>query len=154
MTTSPDSKLTASVVVVSKDRPELLANLLESLTRQSLMPDEVLIVDNNSTKSYTPLFEKYRTRLPLRMVIETVPGIPAARNRGIREAVGELILFTDDDCQADPNWVRNMVKPFYQNPHIGIVGGEILSEEKAGTAIEEFCVGESLMRIGKKGEAA
>jgi GT2 family glycosyltransferase len=152
--TNPSEKLTTSVVVVSKDRPDTLANLLESLTRQSLPPDEVLVVDNNSTLDYAPVLRRFEHRLPLRAVVEKTPGIPAARNRGIQEAAGELILFTDDDCQADPHWVQNMVRPFHQNPHIGVVGGEILSEEKAGTAIEQFCVDESLMRLGREGATA
>jgi glycosyltransferase involved in cell wall biosynthesis len=116
--------LTTSVVVVTKDRPELLDRLLESLTRQSLTPDEVLVVDNNSTASYAEVLQKHQHRLPLRCVVETTPGIAAARNRGIRESTGEIILFTDDDCVADPSWVENIVKPFYRDPHIGAVGGE------------------------------
>jgi glycosyltransferase involved in cell wall biosynthesis len=120
-----ERRLTASVVVVTKDRPELLSGLLESLTRQTLPPDEVLVVDNNSTASYAEVFEKYRDRLPLRTVVETTPGIPAARNRGVRESKGEIIVFTDDDCVADPRWVENMVEPFYRDPHIGAVGGEM-----------------------------
>jgi glycosyltransferase involved in cell wall biosynthesis len=120
-----EHRLTASVVVVTKDRPELLAGLLESLTRQALPPDEVLVVDNNSTASYAEVFAQYRDRLPLKAVVETTPGIAAARNRGIRESTGEIILFTDDDCVAEPQWVEKMVEPFYRDPHIGAVGGDI-----------------------------
>ena len=144
------SALKTSVVVVTKDRPENLRNLLRSLVRQTLMPDEVLVVDNNSSKNYVPVFQDYKDRLPLRTVIEPIPGIPSARNRGIHESIGDIILFTDDDCVADKHWVENMVKPFYKNPHIGIVGGEILSEEKTGSLVEEFCVSETLMRMGRQ----
>jgi glycosyltransferase involved in cell wall biosynthesis len=113
------------------------------------MPDEVIVVNNNSTKSYEPVFDEFRKLLPLRTVVETTPGIPAARNRGIQEASGDIILFTDDDCEADPRWVENMVNPFYYNPHIGAVGGEILSSERTGSLVEEFCVSETLMRMGR-----
>ena len=142
-------RLRVSVVVVTKDRPEMLAGLLASLLGQSLEPDEVLVVDNNSTRSYLPVFEEYRGRLPLRTVVERVPGIPAARNRGIAEATGDLVLFIDDDCRAEPGWVERMVRPFYLNPHIGAVGGEILSETRAGGLVEQFCVEETLMRMGR-----
>lgn len=144
--------LKTSVVVVTKDRPENLRNLLQSLVQQTLMPDEVLVVDNNSSKNYGPVFQEFQDRLPIKTVVETIPGIPAARNRGIRESCGDIIIFTDDDCIADTRWVEEMAKPFYKNPYIGIVGGEILSEEKAGGLVEEFCISETLMRMGRREE--
>jgi cellulose synthase/poly-beta-1,6-N-acetylglucosamine synthase-like glycosyltransferase len=116
------------------------------------MPDEVLVVDNNSSKNYEPVFREFRDRLPLKTVVETTQGIPEARNRGIYESCGDIILFTDDDCVADKHWVKEIAKPFYRNPYIGIVGGEILSEEKAGSLVEEFCISETLMRMGRKEE--
>jgi glycosyltransferase involved in cell wall biosynthesis len=146
---SRPSRLRASVVVVTKNRPGMLAGLLASLAMQSLAPDEVVVVDNDSTLSYDAVFQEYRGRLPLRTVVERVPGIPAARNRGIAEATGDVILFTDDDCRVEPDWVERMVRPFYLNPHIGIVGGEILSESRVGGLVEEFCVEETLMRMGR-----
>ncbi|HEX5386559.1 MAG TPA: glycosyltransferase family A protein [Gemmatimonadales bacterium] len=151
---SQPERLRVSVVVVTKDRPEMLGVLLASLVGQSLAPDEVLVVDNNSTRSYAPVWEEFRARLPLRMVVEHTPGIPAARNRGIAEAIGDVILFSDDDCRAEPDWVERMVRPFYLNPHIGAVGGEMLSEARAGSLVEQFCVGETLMRMGRSDEAA
>jgi glycosyltransferase involved in cell wall biosynthesis len=144
--------LRASVVVVTKNRPDLLAGLLASLVAQSLAPDEVVVVDNDSTLSYEAVFEQYRSLLSLRTVVERVPGIPAARNRGIAEATGDVILFTDDDCRAEPGWVERMVRPFYLNPHIGAVGGEILSQSRVGSLVEEFCVEETLMRMGRRDE--
>ncbi len=145
-------RLTTSVVIVTKDRPHLLAGLLDSLTGQTLPPDEVIVVDNDSAASYADLFREYASRLPLRTVVEREPGIPSARNRGIREATGEIVLFTDDDCRVDPAWLERMVSPFYRNPHIGIVGGEIDSVESAGGIVEQFCISETLMRMGRREE--
>jgi glycosyltransferase involved in cell wall biosynthesis len=144
-------RLKTSVIIVTKDRPENLMVLLESLIKQSLKPDEVIVIDNNSTKNYELIFIKFSNCLPLRTFVETEPGIPSARNRGIQEAIGDIILFTDDDCEADPFWVENMVKPFYQNPYIGAVGGEIFSVKRTGSLVEEFCVSETLMQMGRNG---
>ncbi|MGE5445438.1 MAG: glycosyltransferase family A protein [Ignavibacteriales bacterium] len=147
---SETTRLTVSLVIITKDRPGNLRNLLQSLVGQTLKPNEVLVIDNNSSKSYETVFNEFKSVLPLQTVVETTPGIPAARNRGIREASGDIILFTDDDCEADPFWVENMVKPFYQNPYIGVVGGEILSAKKTGSLVEEFCISETLMRMGRQ----
>ena len=143
------NRFSTSVVVVTKDRPENLRALLQSLERQTQTPDEVLVVDNNSSLSYAHVFTEFQTRLPLTTIIEKRPGIPAARNLGIQEAKGDIILFTDDDCIAHERWLEELVKPFYKNPYIGIVGGEILSEKKAGSLVEEFCISETLMQIGR-----
>jgi glycosyltransferase involved in cell wall biosynthesis len=143
-----------SLIVVTKDRPDYLRNLLKSLVGQTLIPDEIVVVDNNSSRSYDSVFEEFKPLLPLVTIFEDTPGIPNARNRGIAESSGDIILFTDDDCIADEEWVQEIVKPFQKNPHIGIVGGEIFSEEKAGSIVEEFCVSETLMRIGRKEDEA
>jgi glycosyltransferase involved in cell wall biosynthesis len=144
------TNLKISVVVVTKNRPENLRNLLHSLVRQSSIPDEVVVVDNNSIKNYESVFQEFQDHLPLKTVVEPTPGIPAARNRGIYESCGDIIIFTDDDCVADTRWIEEIVKPFYKNPYIGIVGGEIFSEKKAGSLVEEFCISETLMRMGRQ----
>jgi glycosyltransferase involved in cell wall biosynthesis len=135
---SSEPKLTTSVVVVTKDRPHVIGELLEALTAQSLAPDEIIVVDNNSRLSYAEVFNAYLTRLPLRIFVERTPGIPAARNRGIQEARNEIILFTDDDCVPQPRWLEKMVEPFYRDPHIGAVGGRITYYGGEGTLVERY----------------
>jgi|SRR5580698_7652910 GT2 family glycosyltransferase len=133
-----ERKLTTSVVVVTKDRPHLIGELLEALAAQTLAPDEIVIVDNNSRLSYADVFDLYRTRLPLRIFVETTPGIPAARNRGIQEALNEIVLFTDDDCVPQARWLEKMVEPFYRDPHIGAVGGRTTYFGATGTLVERY----------------
>jgi glucosyl-dolichyl phosphate glucuronosyltransferase len=133
-----EHKLTTSVVVVTKDRPHLIGELFEALTAQTLAPDEVVVVDNNSRASYADVFESYRTRLPLRTFVELTPGIPAARNRGIQEARNEIVLFIDDDCVPQLCWLEKMVEPFYRDPHIGAVGGRTTYYGSTGTLVERY----------------
>lgn len=144
---------TTSVVVVTKDRPRELARLLASLVAQTVRPDEVLVVDNGSGPEVAAAAAAFEASLPLRLVVEPEPGIPAARNRGIHEARGDLVLFTDDDCEADPRWVERLVRPFARDPHIGAVGGEILSGEQAAGLVEAFCAEETLLRMGREEDA-
>jgi glycosyltransferase involved in cell wall biosynthesis len=138
----PQQRLTASVVIVTRNRPALLARALESLTRQTLAPDEVVVVDNNSTVSYSQVFERFAPRLPLKTVIEPKTGIPFARNRGLQEASGDIILFTDDDCEPEPQWVEELVRPFYRDPHIGAVGGPLINAGDPNSLIQRFYAAE------------
>jgi glycosyltransferase involved in cell wall biosynthesis len=49
----------------------------------------------------------------------------AARNKGIRAAKGDIIVFTDADCRPEPQWLEALIQPF-SDPSVGIVAGEIL----------------------------
>jgi glucosyl-dolichyl phosphate glucuronosyltransferase len=133
-----EQRLTTSVVVITKDRADIIGGLFEALTRQSLPPDEVVVIDNNSRASYVAVFKAFRTRLPLRTFVETNPGIPAARNRGIREARKDIIVFVDDDCVPAPTWLSEITQPFYRDPHIGAVGGHVTYFGATGSFVERY----------------
>ena len=135
---SEQRRLTVSVVIVTKDRPHLIGGLFEALAIQTVAPDEVVVVDNDSRASYASVFDAWRTRLPLRTFVETTQGIPAARNRGIRESRHEIIAFADDDCVPEPCWLEKLIEPFYRDPHIGAVGGPTTNYASSDTFIERY----------------
>lgn len=58
----------------------------------------------------------------VRLVRQNNAGPAAARNRGAREASGSIILFTDDDCVPQPNWVEEMLEPFGDPEVVGAKG--------------------------------
>ncbi len=106
--------------------------------KQTVLPDEVVIIDNGSNVSYAAVFEEFRGRLPIRMVVEPTPGVSPARNRGLRESVGDIVLFTDDDCEPEPKWVELLTLPFYRDPNIGIVGGPLINPQVSRGVIGRF----------------
>jgi glycosyltransferase involved in cell wall biosynthesis len=143
--------MTTSVIVITRDRPEGLARLLASLVRQTQPPGEIVVVLNACRASYDAVRAEFGARLPIRWVVEPTPGVAVARNAGVAASRGEILLFIDDDCEADREWVERLVAPFTYNPHIGIVGGEILSgPSSAATLVEEFCNEETLMQVGRE----
>jgi GT2 family glycosyltransferase len=75
------------VVVPTCGRPELLARCLDALERQSLARRdyEVIVVDDGELRS----------------------GPAAARNRGWRQARADIVAFTDDDTEPQPDWLKN-----------------------------------------------
>jgi GT2 family glycosyltransferase len=94
-----------TVVIPTRDRWDVLSRTLAGLERQELrgVDAEVVVVDNGSHE---------RPELPgVRVVSEPVPGAAAARNRGIAEARGRIVLFIGDDCiPADDGLVRGHVE--------------------------------------------
>jgi glucosyl-dolichyl phosphate glucuronosyltransferase len=121
-----------SIVIATYNRAPLLAKALSSITSQSLDRDislEVLVIDNNSN-DYTPLFvmEFARTsKVPIHYHFEPQRGKGFALNRGIQEAKGEVIVFTDDDIVADPLWLQHIVDCF-RDYNCDCVGGRVVPE--------------------------
>ncbi len=58
----------------------------------------------------------------VRIVVQPSLGVAAARNRGVDEASGELILFTDDDCQVDNQWIVSHVRRLEREPRALVMG--------------------------------
>lgn len=116
----------ASVIVAVYNGAATLGACLDSLLGLDYPADrvELLCVDNASTDGTARLLASYGTRL--RVSREMVRGPAAARNRGLAQATGEVVAFTDADCTVDRAWLRQLVAPL-ADPSVGVAGGRILS---------------------------
>lgn len=120
-----------SVVVCTFNQSERLRRMLKSL-REAVIPDdlscEFILVDNNSDDDTRLVFgeieKHYESKI--RYVFEEKSGISHARNRGVKEARGEIIAFTDDDVIVDKYWIQNIEKAFKEHNDVACVGGKIL----------------------------
>jgi len=94
-----------SVVVPTRDRADAVARCLRALAADGKPPDEVVIVDDNGRD--TAALRGIVSRHPgARLVHADGRGPAAARNAGAAEAGGEIVCFTDDDCEPAPGWAR------------------------------------------------
>lgn len=126
-------KILVSVVVPTYRRPQLLARCLEALAEQTLSADayEVIVVDNAGCSETRRTVEAdgrecEETGPRVRYLAETArPGPAAARNRGWRAALGEMIAFTDDDCVPQPQWLAAGLAGF-ANGELGVMGKTVV----------------------------
>ena len=139
--------LKVTVVIVTYNRAEMLKEALESLTTQSRLPDEVLVVDNNSSDRTKAVAESFKGRLNMSYVFEPVQGTSTARNTGIKHAQGDIIAYLDDDCIAEKDWLHYIEIPFLKDPAIGMVGGQIADCRVKGTLVEDYCIASSLLNL-------
>lgn len=122
----PELSLT-SVVVPFFNAEKTLSLCIDGLLAQSVMPVDVILVDNNSSDRSTTIARDACKAFPdiFSYVHEPRPGAAVARNRGVGRARGSIICFTDSDCIPDADWLAGLVAPF-ANPMIGAVAGRIL----------------------------
>lgn len=119
-----------SILIASYNRSSSLLKFLQELTRQ-VVPQgldwEVLIVDNNSTDGTSDAVAPFVQENPhrFRYFLETRQGKSAALNTGIKEARGEILAFTDDDCLPNLDWLSSIAGEFSTDPLLGAIGGRV-----------------------------
>jgi len=96
-----------SIVIPTYNRRESLQITLDALARQHYPIDqfEVLVVSDGSTDGTEEWLTNYTPPYPFRAITQPNGGPARARNRGIREAVGQVLVFLDDDVEPVPEWL-------------------------------------------------
>lgn len=118
------------IICTHNPRPDYLARVVDALKAQTLPADqwELLLVDNGSTEpladtvdlSWHPHGRHFR---------EEELGLTPARLRGIREAVGELLIFVDDDNVLAPGYLASASSLHAAFPQLGAFGAGIITAE-------------------------
>lgn len=117
-----------SIVIPTAGRPDHLRRCLDSVRLLSWPDWEVVVVEHRPTRGETEQVVSWFSAADdrFRFVHEPRPGYsPVARNRGISEARGEIIAFTDDDAVVDERWLDWLVAPFADRG-VGVVTGMVL----------------------------
>lgn len=130
--------LKISVIIVTYNRPQSLECCLSFLSRQTMHPDEVIIIDNGSDVSYEAVMHRYERILPIRYRYVTRQYISVARNQGIAMAKGDIVVFTDDDCMPVPQWLERIIEPFFRDAAIAEVAGRTITAQNTASVITEF----------------
>jgi N-acetylglucosaminyldiphosphoundecaprenol N-acetyl-beta-D-mannosaminyltransferase len=136
-----------SIIIPVRDRHQSLLHCLDSIACQDYPEGfEVLVVDDGSASELGDLPDRYG-RLNLKVIRQVPLGIAAARDRGIEEARGEILLFIDSDCILEPgclihllNYCRVYPYDYYQ---LSITGDERTSVGK----IEHLRVAATLQHL-------
>ena len=121
-----------SVIIPIYNGEKDLPGLTDCLLAQTYLPERVeyLLVDNGSCDRTPELIKQAVSQasakgLTFRALSEPhIQSAYAARNTGIRAAMGEFLAFTDADCYPYPDWLATLVQPFI-DPEVGLVVGEI-----------------------------
>jgi glycosyltransferase involved in cell wall biosynthesis len=111
-----------SVVVCTRNRPAELDRCLSAVSRLVYPAFEVMVVDNAPSDRRT---REVAERWGVRYILEPLPGLSRARNRGARACDSEVIAFLDDDAVPEFDWLTCLAREF-SDPIVMAVAGRRL----------------------------
>ena len=127
----PTSNL-VSVVIPNWNGAHHLPVCLESLRRQSCPHVEIIVADNGSTDGSLELLARDYPEVRVLALGEN-RGFAGACNAGMREARGEFICLLNNDTEADPHWLAEVVAAFQRHPEAGVVASKMLLFDRRDT---------------------
>lgn len=124
-----------SLVTTIRNESIGIIDFLNSIERQSLRPEEVIIVDGGSTDRTIELVEEYikDSKLCIKFIKSPPVNIAEGRNIGIKEARNELVVLTDAGCRLDADFCKNLVGCFSHLDDVDLAGGIYKPMHKAST---------------------
>ncbi len=102
-----------SLIMCTRNRPQILLRFVESLWRQTRQIDEFVIIDSsdnplNNTDEYSKMLELF----PSIIFEHSEPGLTLQRNRGVQLITGDIAFFFDDDIVLEPNYIELVMDVF------------------------------------------
>ncbi len=117
-----------SVLIPTHNRAEGLRRTLDKMKAVHCrsLSVEFVIIDNGSTDNTRSIVASFDEYLPIRYLYEPRPGKNCALNFALDEApIGEIVVFTDDDVDPEPNWLNAIVDTSKRWPKHSVFGGRI-----------------------------
>lgn len=110
-----------SVIIPTYNQAQFLAEAIESAVGQSLPPDEILIIDNDSTDNTAEIAARYPQA---RYVHQPDQGSCGSTNRGIRDATGYYVVILHSDDRLLPHHLETSLRAFQAHPEAAFVCGD------------------------------
>ena len=115
-----------SIIVPTYNRCKELKRCLDSLLSQTLRDFEIIVIDNGSTDSTPKLLRNY----PVKGITDSTRNIAYLFNLGWLEASASIIAYINDDTEAVPDWLENILKTFKEFEDASIIGGPTVATHK------------------------
>lgn len=119
--TATGHKVRASVIVAVHNGQATIERCLAALVQQTMPREhyEIIVVDDGSTDDTRAQVKSFDE---IKLLLQHQAGPASARNLGAQRARGEILLFTDADCEPAPDWIEQMVAPFAKVQVVGVKG--------------------------------
>ena len=122
--------MTVTVIICTRNRGALIEATLHSILAGACRPDELLVVDQSEgTDTRDAVARAARRAGEVRYLPTPTRGLSRARNVGLEESRGDLLVFTDDDVVAAHDWLAEIVREFREYPRLAFLFGTVLPPE-------------------------
>jgi glycosyltransferase involved in cell wall biosynthesis len=101
-----------SLILTVKNEEFSLPGLLESIAAQTVLPDQVILVDGGSTDRTLDVARRWRKRLPLTIISAPGTNISAGRNLALSRTTQPIVAVTDAGTKLDTRWLEEITLPF------------------------------------------
>jgi len=115
-----------SVAIVTYNRGQIINHCLCSLERQTIKPDEIIVIDSSDNDETEKTLQG--RRIIYKHTIERLYQ-PQARNIALKMAKGDIIAFVDDDVVCTPEWLENIVQGYSFDNVVGVGGPVVRCDE-------------------------
>lgn len=125
-----------SIIVTSYNQQNLLTEAIDSVLSQTIEPNEIIVIDANSSDGSQALIEEYASKHPEMVkpiLLETDPGLPQTRNRALDVVKGDYVAILDGDdrflphkieCELDALSSNSDARAVYSNYYITNMTGD------------------------------
>jgi glycosyltransferase involved in cell wall biosynthesis len=117
-----------SVVVCAYNADRTIDTCLAALEKVRYPNYEVIVVNDGSTDGTLEICRKYPY---IRLICQENRGLSVARNVGLEAATGEIVAYTDADCDVDPDWITYLVHGFRITGQVAVGGPNLPPPENA-----------------------
>ncbi|CAM4047701.1 MULTISPECIES: glycosyltransferase family 2 protein [Flavobacterium] len=117
-----EKKSQITIVIPTRNRINSLNRLLNSISKQTYLPKEIIIVDSSDEKLNSN--QLFFTQLDIK-IIHSSPSVCLQRNIGIEQCKTEFIFLCDDDIEISENYIENLITYLDENPSVNMTSGLI-----------------------------
>ncbi len=121
-----DGRTLLSLIIPSRNRPELLAETVDSILQGEEVPAELIVVDQSDAPNEHLAALTTSRRCNVRYLHDASMGASRARNLGIAEARYHILVFTDDDVLVTRSWLRELVDALLNAGPRSVVTGRVM----------------------------
>lgn len=129
------TSLTTSIIIPTYRRPLDLRDCLHSIREQSVLPLEVIVMDNDPEQTARASVGAFEARfqdlgIALRYKDNIPNSLPCARNQGVRMSHGDIVVFLDDDLVLEKEFLAGLLEVYETEPKAVAVQGYIVNTEQ------------------------
>jgi GT2 family glycosyltransferase len=125
-TNTTAATLPVAVVICTRNRQDMIGGIVSSILAGHAVPAQIIVIDQ-SDEPRVPEVANSSPQCEVRHVACPTPGVSLGRNKGAQLALQDLLVFTDDDLIAEPEWLESMVGALLKADVRDVVTGRVLA---------------------------